>query len=67
MSGDETIEALVDEPHCEECSTIPADGGPGWRWELAADGSRVLYCPDCWHREFGDARRRDCAPGQLPD
>lgn len=66
MSGDEAVEALVDEPHCEECSTLPPADGLGWRWERAADGSRVLYCPECWEREFGDARWRG-GPGLLPD
>lgn len=57
-SGDE---ALVDEPHCEECSRLLSRSGSGWHAEEAADGARILYCPDCWDREFGDGDTPDRA------
>lgn len=52
VSGAEN-EALVDEPHCEECSRIAPRGARGWRVETGADGLEILYCPACWEREFG--------------
>lgn len=52
MSRDD--EALVDEPHCEECSRLAPRNRRGWVEERAGDGTVALYCPDCWQREFGD-------------
>jgi hypothetical protein len=51
-------EALVDEPHCEECSRLVPRDARGWHEEMSADGTRVLSCPACWEREFGDGGPR---------
>ena len=46
-------EALVDEPHCEECSILAPGDAVDWQEERAVDGTVILYCPVCWAREFG--------------
>lgn len=46
-------EALHDEPHCEECSRLRPRDARGWRVETGVDGAALVYCPDCWEREFG--------------
>ena len=46
---------------CIECGEIATPGCRGWRAFIAEDPDEdespfvVVYCPECWVREFGEA------------
>jgi hypothetical protein len=45
---------------CEECGVRSDELGRGWRAAIVGDDDAehdvvVVYCPDCWEREFGDS------------
>ena len=39
---------------CQKCGIhLPADD-PGLRLELTDDDEPIVYCVECWEREFGE-------------
>ena len=39
---------------CQDCGAKLASDSPELRLELADDDEPVVYCLECWEREFGD-------------
>jgi hypothetical protein len=42
---------------CQECGVALAADSPELRLELTDDGEPIVYCVDCWEREFGEEGR----------
>jgi hypothetical protein len=47
---------------CLECGVELAGDSPALRLELTCDDEPLVYCEECWQREFGVA-----APGDVPE
>ena len=46
------------EPHCANCQRTPRPGenpDDDWRIESDGTGELVVFCPECWQREFGSS------------
>jgi hypothetical protein len=39
---------------CQECEVDLAAASPELRLELTDDDAPIVYCVDCWQREFGE-------------
>jgi hypothetical protein len=45
-------------PVCANCRREPRDDenpADEWRVESTGVGELLVFCPECWRREFGDA------------
>ena len=40
---------------CQECGTELASDRPALRLELTCDDEPLVYCFECWEREFGES------------
>ena len=40
---------------CQECGLELAGDSPELRIELICDDEWVVYCAECWEREFGES------------
>ena len=40
---------------CQECGVELAGDSPDLRLELTCDDEPLVYCEECWEREFGDS------------
>jgi hypothetical protein len=49
---------------CSECGRVAPPNATGWKGEIGDDlrdddpPEVVVFCPECWAREFGSARPR---------
>ncbi len=50
------LRILLRPPRCANCGREPReDEKPGDEWRVYSDGvgELVIFCPECWEREFG--------------
>jgi hypothetical protein len=40
---------------CQECGVDLAADSPALRLELTYDVEPIVYCSECWQREFGES------------
>ena len=55
MSADKLMGVDVVVVECQECSRELAGDSRELRLELTDDDEPVVYCAECWQREFGES------------